>query len=63
MSLLIPLRAFGLIHDATLVGLSMIQPIQVEVAAECLDATPPIPPAPRAHHGGLLAGINFGSIA
>jgi hypothetical protein len=37
MSLLMPLRAFGLIHAATMVGPSMIRPIQVEVAAECLD--------------------------
>jgi hypothetical protein len=43
MSLLMPLRAFGLIHDATMVGPSMIRPIQVEVAAECLDRHAPIP--------------------
>jgi hypothetical protein len=37
MSLLMPLRAFGLTHDATMVGPSVIRPIDVEVAAECLD--------------------------
>ena len=37
MSLLMPLRAFGLTHDATMVGPSVIRPIDVEVSAECLD--------------------------
>jgi hypothetical protein len=36
MSLLMPLRAFGLTRDATMVGPSVIRPIDVEVSAECL---------------------------
>jgi hypothetical protein len=43
MSLLMPLRAFGLIHDATMVGPSMIRPIQVELLRSASTATPPIP--------------------
>jgi hypothetical protein len=49
MSLLMPLRAFGLIHDATMVGPSMIRPIQVEVAAECLDRHAADPHLRHAH--------------
>jgi hypothetical protein len=64
MSLLMPLRAFGLTHDATMVGPSVIRPIDVEV---CGVPRPPrrrSPPAPRVQHGGrLAAGINFGSLA
>jgi hypothetical protein len=49
MSLLMPLRAFGLIHDATMVGPSMIRPIQVEVAALCRDRHDAHPHLRHAH--------------
>jgi hypothetical protein len=55
MSLLMPLRAFGLIHDATMVGPSMIRPIQVGLLRSASTATPPIPTCAGAHHSGFLA--------
>ncbi|MGB8794935.1 MAG: hypothetical protein WCD33_26075 [Mycobacterium sp.] len=44
-----PLRAFGLIHDATMVGPSMIRPIDVEIAALCLDRYAADPHLRHAH--------------